>query len=534
MTAVRYALPLLLTLAPVLASAQVGPDSIRVEVAGEQYPGYGAVFGEPFPQPGTNIGPLPLVPVEGTGETGDPEEGCDPLVNADEVAGSIALILRGSCAFVRKVQNAVAAGAEAVVVYNDPSCAGSDTCETLVLMGGDCEPDVCSIPAVFISRNSANGILAEIASGPTEATLIPIRVFVPPTVGVIDTGVVETALFDSGYIGRAPGAEVTPGFTFDGEQGLFIGALVVGRDGAVIGDPYGPMSEFQTLAPVTPVEPPFPAPFGGFDQGFTARLAADALGLEVQASAYARDGDPFVVFDLVLENVSGTDLSGIHAGLFADLDVGDFTQNLGGFDEDVDLVYVYDASGTSASHFGVAALGADEVSGWTLATDGGATEGSLWASLTTAGTPLDGPQDARPVVGVGPFDLAPGATARARFALVAGEGLDAILANAAAAQAAVAVAAESAPSPNATALHPVYPNPLVGEGTVRFALPSAQAATLAVYDVLGRRVAVLAEGVRGAGEHRVSFDAAALPSGVYVVRLEAGGASLARPFTVVR
>jgi hypothetical protein len=74
--------------------------------------------------------------VEGTGETAPPSEGCDPLVNADELAGNIAFIERGTCPFVLKVQNAEIAGAAAVVVYNNERSPGEDPPDFIVLMGG--------------------------------------------------------------------------------------------------------------------------------------------------------------------------------------------------------------------------------------------------------------------------------------------------------------------------------------------------------------------------------------------------------------
>jgi hypothetical protein len=44
-----------------------------------------------------------------------------------------------------------------------------------------------------------------------------------------------------------------------------------------------------------------------------------------------------------------------------------------------------------------------------------------------------------------------------------------------------------------------------------------------VYDVLGRRIAVLADAVQPAGTHTVTVDGARWPSGVYLYRLAAGG-----------
>jgi hypothetical protein len=45
---------------------------------------------------------------------------------------------------------------------------------------------------------------------------------------------------------------------------------------------------------------------------------------------------------------------------------------------------------------------------------------------------------------------------------------------------------------------------------------------LVVYDVLGRQVATLVDGMRAAGRHQVTFEAATLPSGVYLYRIDAG------------
>jgi hypothetical protein len=88
--------------------------------------------------------------------------------------------------------------------------------------------------------------------------------------------------------------------------------------------------------------------------------------------------------------------------------------------------------------------------------------------------------------------------------------------------------------PASVVLVPPSPNPFTGRTTLRFALPAAAAVRLVVYDALGRRVAVLADGPREAGWHEATFDGAPLPAGVYVARLEAGDVVLARRLTVLR
>ncbi|HLT46708.1 MAG TPA: S8 family peptidase [Rubricoccaceae bacterium] len=78
------------------------------------------------------------------------------------------------------------------------------------------------------------------------------------------------------------------------------------------------------------------------------------------------------------------------------------------------------------------------------------------------------------------------------------------------------------------------PNPFVGATTLRFALAAPSDVRLAVYDVLGREVAVLADGPFEAGTHAVVFDAAAHPSGTYLYRLTAGDRVQTGQLTVLR
>ncbi|WP_259131828.1 BspA family leucine-rich repeat surface protein [Salinibacter ruber] len=79
-----------------------------------------------------------------------------------------------------------------------------------------------------------------------------------------------------------------------------------------------------------------------------------------------------------------------------------------------------------------------------------------------------------------------------------------------------------------------YPNPVRRQGTLEYTLPEAGEVSLKVYDVLGRRVATLAEGRKQAGRHEVSLRVGDLPSGAYFGRLEAGGETRTQKITVVR
>lgn len=88
--------------------------------------------------------------------------------------------------------------------------------------------------------------------------------------------------------------------------------------------------------------------------------------------------------------------------------------------------------------------------------------------------------------------------------------------------------------PQAYALAQNYPNPFNPETAIRFDLPQAGAVRLAVYDVLGREVALLVDGYLPAGRHEAVFEAAQLPSGVYVYRMETAGRTFTRTMLLLK
>lgn len=89
-------------------------------------------------------------------------------------------------------------------------------------------------------------------------------------------------------------------------------------------------------------------------------------------------------------------------------------------------------------------------------------------------------------------------------------------------------------APERLALHPNFPNPFSQRTTLRYEVPTVTAVQLAVYDALGRRVAVLVREEQAAGRKELTFDARGLPSGLYFVRLTSEGAIRSRKITVVR
>ena len=79
-----------------------------------------------------------------------------------------------------------------------------------------------------------------------------------------------------------------------------------------------------------------------------------------------------------------------------------------------------------------------------------------------------------------------------------------------------------------------YPNPFNPATRITFELPRQAQVRLTVYDIQGRRIRELANGVYGAGRHDVTFDAGGLASGVYIYRLHAGDRQITRKMLLMR
>jgi hypothetical protein len=110
----------------------------------------------------------------------------------------------------------------------------------------------------------------------------------------------------------------------------------------------------------------------------------------------------------------------------------------------------------------------------------------------------------------------------------------------------LASAVESSGSglPAGIGLEQNYPNPFNPTTTIRFSIAGVVALSgsegpatkvrLAVYDLLGREVAVLVDGNKDPGTYEAKWDATRYPSGVYIYRLSAGGYTETRRMVLLK
>ena len=75
--------------------------------------------------------------------------------------------------------------------------------------------------------------------------------------------------------------------------------------------------------------------------------------------------------------------------------------------------------------------------------------------------------------------------------------------------------------PNRPAIHELYPNPFNPILTISFSIPSEEAITVAVYNMIGERIITLVNNVHTkAGFHDLKWNASEYPSGMYFIKVQ--------------
>ena len=88
--------------------------------------------------------------------------------------------------------------------------------------------------------------------------------------------------------------------------------------------------------------------------------------------------------------------------------------------------------------------------------------------------------------------------------------------------------------PTGVSLAQNYPNPFNPATTIGFELPMPTEVRLDVYDMTGRQLSTLVNGVYPSGYHTVHWNAISLPTGIYVYRLTTDGKTITQTMTLVR
>jgi hypothetical protein len=353
-----------------------------------------------------------------------------------------------------------------------------------------------------------------------------------------NTGVVQVTITNEGNIGYTHWKEpndslgidsIGLGFVYYGNNFLFEAGLMIGTSQDQISDCVRNDSGWNQDEDFVEVEETYlhiHTPGSITSEEGTAILndsgADNPLGIRIKQKSYADAGFEIrngMVFHYTLVNESGSDLSGLYAGLFFDWDLMDHLVNSAHYNADYQMVYAQNQTegpthfaGTMLLNLGLGAnidvmhdWGDDiysysDETKWSNMTGGVNAESVFNANVST-------------YTGIGPVDIAAGDSVSFGIAALAANSVYELeyvageirnfwdthfpeeLGN-----------AGEAALPQAYALHQNYPNPFNPVTTIRFDVPEESHIRLDVYNVLGQRVQTLVNGNMQPGFHVIRWN----------------------------
>ena len=88
--------------------------------------------------------------------------------------------------------------------------------------------------------------------------------------------------------------------------------------------------------------------------------------------------------------------------------------------------------------------------------------------------------------------------------------------------------------PTVFALLQNYPNPFNPSTKIRYEVPMSAQVKITIFDILGREVATLVNGIQEPGVHQIEWRALSVSTGVYFYRMEARALDGNGNFTAVK
>ena len=467
------------------------PDQDRFQVASPStiagtYASSGASFGPP-------LTPTPLTGKLVLAVDGVSPEGCNAFTNAEAIRGNVAVVYRGTCAFVQKVQNAQAAGAIAVVVINNQP--------GLLTMGGVEDPAYpITIPSVMVTEDAGATIRQVMDSG--NEVIVSLKDDPAPDVdGDFDNGIIVHE-YGHGISNRLTGGPATtsclPTQVRVGNQTLTTEQMGEGwSDWFALmmtmkkGDTREKIRGMGTYAVGEPTD------------GIGIRPAPYSTDFSVNSYTYGATNNPGLSAPHGVGFVFATVLWEMTWDL---IDKYGFDENLynGKGGNNMAMQLVIDGLKLQPCYPGFvdgrdAILLADELN------YGGANKELIWRAFARRGVGYSASQG----LSYNRFDQVEAFDLPAAIAINAGSVASPVLA--------------ASEMENAKDLILSYPNPFSESTTISFKAKESGYTVLKVYDITGREVETLFEGNAESGmTYNYSFKATGRESGMYIYRVVNG------------
>ena len=375
--------------------------------------------------------------------------------------------------------------------------------------------------------------------------------------GVHNDGLLWLKVWNRGYVGDLKGTGIYP--APNGPVNIYRGEFWVGTkfEGAPESLAYRvitPARGWRGLTPVIMSEDPEWAQVPSYikregtldsyyrmDDSDAGESGPVPVTCDVHAASWCLDDyDDFVAFRYHLKNESPQKLENTYVALAYDFDIGGsfcYIDDYVGFDDERKMPYMYDGA-PGHPYLGLVCVegtvrGAHS---WDIMNDP-ENDRYLYAYMQDPSFDCEQtkPYDWRVMLSTGPYEIPSGLTEIVTFAVVAGADLEALRENA---DTALAILKPGPLTkrfvPSAFNLSQNRPNPVTSCTKIRFACRLSAKVKLAVYDLAGRRVAMLADRIYQPGTYEVEWRPGEAAPGVYLYTMEAAGERLVRTMVVAR
>ncbi len=405
---------------------------------------------------------------------------------------------------------------------------------------------------------------------PAPATGVVIGNPIPREIVGINNKLFKTAVTNIGHFGALHGYQDSTGFVFNGAERMYEGSLIFATDQNHVSN----AARFPTspnwnpgLRPADDVTVTTTGSKIYTHTAFDDGNQAHPLGLFVEQTTYcdtshSRNG--YLMIMLNVKNGSASALSNLRVGSFFDFDITpstgndrggiviDSTNTISGFNSNqpFNIHVAYERQDPAANFIGLVPLSQTVFKGGRIAIgstevySGRMTDSAKFTYISTFRATnrwTDGgtATDLSIFSSVGPYaTVNPNDSVQAAFAIVAGNDLAELVANARLAQkdyfamghsinVLTGVQNYTDQLPTRFDLSQNFPNPFNPTTMIRFALPNDAKVSLKVYDMLGREVCTLIDGNVRAGFNEVMWDGRnnagiQVATGMYIYRITAG------------
>ncbi len=384
-------------------------------------------------------------------------------------------------------------------------------------------------------------------------------ILINPTFATHNINNIEVSLTNIGRIGFTDLYQTSgSGFIFGGDNQLFEGGLIIGYSPTKVVDVirndtcgYCQDNDFYSSQVYNMVYPGIISNQDGSTVfSDSAASPTNKIGLKVNMYSYvftSPDDSNYIIIRYDIKNISGSDITGLYAGLFFDWDiVGNQTNywsyNMTTFDVDLNLGYAWNSGNSNTMYCGARVLeGPAGYKGLVNNASISLNRSAKWNWLSSGVVTTDSIADIHFVISSGPHDIANDASKRIAFAILGGRNLLELQSSAEAAlskwiliKKLLDVEEKSINIPINFALKQNYPNPFNPITRIEYDLPIESKVNLRIFDILGREISTLVNKDQKAGAYSIEFDASHLSSGVYFYRIDVGTFSNTKKFILIR